>query len=240
MNATERDQLQQFLTALRQTRADPKDPVADALIREAVSGQADAPYLLVQRAMGVGLALEAAQTRIQQLEGQCAELQTRLVAAQNAAAFNTNGVGSGIGSGIGGGASGFLNAGTQNWGRAPETPKPPTAAMVSAPMSANRPVGATSATQPVAAQPSASAWGGGLMAQVATTAAGVVAGGLLFQGIQSLMGHSAPSSHSPSAKATDEPAPESMAQEPPAGEVADAGDAGDAGDMSWDMGEDWA
>ena len=37
MNATERDQLQQFLTALRQTRADPKDPVADALIREAVS-----------------------------------------------------------------------------------------------------------------------------------------------------------------------------------------------------------
>ena len=241
MNATERDQLQQFLTALRQTRADPKDPVADALIREAVSGQADAPYLLVQRAMGVGLALEAAQTRIQQLEAKSAELQTRLVAAQNAAAFNGNGVdsgiGSGIGSGFGGGASGFLNAGTQNWGRAPETPKPPTASMASVPMSANRPVGATSATQPVAAQASASAWGGGLMAQVATTAAGVVAGGLLFQGIQSLMGNSAPSSHSPTAKATDEPAPETMAQEPPAGEVADAGD---AGDMSWDMGEDWA
>ena len=240
MNATERDQLQQFLIALRQTRADPKDPVADALIREAVSGQADAPYLLVQRAMGVGLALEAAQTRIQQLEAQSAELQIRLVAAQNAAAFNGSGIGSGIGSGVGGGASGFLNAGTQNWGRAPETPKPPTASMVSAPLPTNRPVGATSATQPVAAQASASAWGGGLMAQVATTAAGVVAGGLLFQGIQSLMGNSAPSSHSPTAKATEEPAPESMAQEPPAGEVADAGDAGDAGDMSWDMGEDWA
>jgi hypothetical protein len=186
------------------------------------------------------LALEAAQTRIQQLEAQSAELQTRLVAAQNAAALNGSGIGSGIGSGVGGGASGFLNAGTQNWGRAPETPKPPTASMVSAPMSANRPVGVTSATQPVAAQASASAWGGGLMAQVATTAAGVVAGGLLFQGIQSLMGHSAPSSHSPTAKATEEPAPESMAQEHPAGEVADAGDAGDAGDMSWDMGEDWA
>lgn len=237
MNATERDQLQQFLTALRQTRADPKDPVADALIREAVSGQADAPYLLVQRAMGVGLALEAAQTRIQQLEAQSAELQIRLVAAQNAAALNGSGIGSGIGSGVGGGASGFLNAGTQNWGRAPETPKPPTASMVSAPLPTNRPVGATSATQPVAAQASASAWGGGLMAQVATTAAGVVAGGLLFQGIQSLMGNSAPSSHSPTAKATDEPAPESMAQEPPAGEVADAGD---AGDLSWDTGEDWA
>ena len=73
MNATERDQLQQFLSALRQTRADPKDATADDLIREAVRAQADAPYLLVQRAMGLGLALDAAQTRIQQLEAQCTQ-----------------------------------------------------------------------------------------------------------------------------------------------------------------------
>ena len=51
MNATERDQLQQFLSALRQTRADPKDPTADGLISDAFRVQADAPYLLVQRAM---------------------------------------------------------------------------------------------------------------------------------------------------------------------------------------------
>lgn len=37
MNAAERDQLQQFLSALRQTRAEPKDPMADAWIREAVA-----------------------------------------------------------------------------------------------------------------------------------------------------------------------------------------------------------
>lgn len=237
MNASERDQLQQFLTALQRTRADPKDAVADALIREAVASQADAPYLLVQRAMGVGLALEAAQTRLQQLEAQCAELQTRLQAAQNAAAFN--------GTNTGSGSASFLNAGAQSWGRAPEAPKPQTASMApmasmsSTPMQANRPVGTAPAA---AAQANASPWGGGLMAQVATTAAGVVAGGLLFQGVQSLMGHNTPSPSSLS-NAKEQPAPETAAHEASAEGVADAGSVADAGgmdDMSWDQGEDWA
>lgn len=61
MNALERDQLQQFLATLRQQRAEVKDPVADALIRDALSSQADATYLLVQRAMALTLALEATQ-----------------------------------------------------------------------------------------------------------------------------------------------------------------------------------
>lgn len=61
MNALERDQLQQFLATLRQQRAEAKDPVADALIRDALSSQADATYLLVQRAMALTLALEATQ-----------------------------------------------------------------------------------------------------------------------------------------------------------------------------------
>lgn len=246
MNASERDQLQQFLTALQRTRADPKDAVADTLIREAVASQADAPYLLVQRAMGVGLALEAAQTRIQQLETQCAELQTCLQAAQKATAFN--------GTNAGSGAASFLNAGAQSWGRAPEAPKPQTASMApmapmasmsSAPMQANRPVGTAPAA---AAQANASPWGSGLMAQVATTAAGVVAGGLLFQGVQSLMGHNSPSPSSLS-NAKEQPAPETAAHEASAGGFADAGGVADAGsvadaggmdDMSWDQGEDWA
>ena len=82
MNATERDQLQQFLGALRQTRADPKDPTADGLIREAIAAQADAPYLLVQRAMGLGMALDAAQTRMAQLEAQCAQQLNELTQLQ--------------------------------------------------------------------------------------------------------------------------------------------------------------
>jgi len=72
MNAQERDQLQQFLASLRQQRVQAKDPVADGLIREALASQADATYLLVQRAMALSLALQATQNRLQQLQASSA------------------------------------------------------------------------------------------------------------------------------------------------------------------------
>jgi hypothetical protein len=200
MNATERDQLQQFLMDLRQARANPKDPTADNLIREALHAQTDAPYLLVQRAMGLGMALDAAQMRIAQLEAQCAQQLDQLAQLKTpplAQAPAASGKGSWM-------------SGAQAWGRGAET-----------------------AVQP-RSDPT-SAWGGGMMAQVATTAAGVVAGGLLFQGVQSLMGQhkSSPESNapSPSSKATDEALP---------GLVSPQALADDADDASWDAGEDWA
>lgn len=224
MNATELDQLQQFLSALRQTRADPKDPTADGLIREAVQAQADAPYLLVQRAMGLGLALDAAQTRIQQLEAQCAQQLAQLQAAQ-APDPATKG--------------GWMSD-AQAWGRGAETPTQPLPAAT-----AHVPTSAPMFRRPTAiASPApASAWGGGLMAQVATTAAGVVAGGLLFQGVQSLMGQHNPSPApanalaSPAGSAQDEALPGLVSPQAFADE---AGHAGDAGDASWDAAEDWA
>jgi hypothetical protein len=60
MTADERDQLMQFLSTLRQQRTQPKDPVADALIRDALAQQPDALYRLVQRCMALQQALEAA------------------------------------------------------------------------------------------------------------------------------------------------------------------------------------
>jgi hypothetical protein len=72
MNAQERDQLQQFLASLRQQRVQAKDPVADGLIREALASQADATYLLVQRAMALSMALQATQNRLQQLQASSA------------------------------------------------------------------------------------------------------------------------------------------------------------------------
>ena len=72
MNAQERDQLQQFLATLRQQRVQAKDPVADGLIRDALASQADATYLLVQRAMAMSLALEATQNRLKQLQASSA------------------------------------------------------------------------------------------------------------------------------------------------------------------------
>ena len=235
MNATERDQLQQFLNALRQTRAEPKDPTADAMIREAVASQADAAYLLVQRAMGLGLSLDAAQVRLQQLEAQCAQLQVELQAAkaQQGAQQGTQAPAS----------SSFLMSGAQAWGRAAEPAVVPTAqtAAFSSAVATSRPMSPPPVAAPaaVAAPPAASAWGGGLMAQVATTAAGVVAGGLLFQGVQSLMGHNnhspAPTSPaSPLSDATQEPLPGLVSP------LAAASDPVDADESSWDQGDDWA
>lgn len=214
MNATERDQLQQFLAALRQTRADPKDLTADALIRDAVALQADAPYLLVQRTMALGLALEAAQARIQQLEAQCAAQAARLQSVP-AAAPATN--------------SSWMS-GAQAWGRGAEP------AAASAPAPASAPMAGQSRMAVSGAAPQASAWGGGLMAQMATTAAGVVAGGLLFQGVQSLMGQhrSTPSPASPLSAGPDEALPGLVTPQAPPADLADAGDA------TWGDAEDWA
>ena len=53
----------------------------------------------------------------------------------------------------------------------------------------------TSQQRPPSAATPASSWGSGMLGTVATTAAGVVAGSFLFQGIQGLMGHHNPSSN---------------------------------------------
>ena len=231
MNASERDQLQQFLNALRQTRAEPKDPTADGLIREAVQAQADAPYLLVQRAMGLGFALDAAQSRIAQLEAQCAQQSAQLAQLQASQATPAPA------------SNGSWLSGTQSWGRqapTPTQPLPAAAAMNAAPFATHSPA----ATRPTAMPSPAptSAWGGGMLAQVATTAAGVVAGGLLFQGVQSLMGQNNPSPASPPANTPASPLSQTPDEALP-GEVSPqalADDAPDAGDASWDSGEDWA
>ena len=69
---------------------------------------------------------------------------------------------------------GFLDS-INSWGRAPISPiTPPQNAVAAAKSSAGT-------SQP-------SAWGSGMLGAVATTALGVVAGSMLYQGIQSMMG----------------------------------------------------
>jgi hypothetical protein len=158
MTPQERQLLANFLQQLAQTRADPKDPEADALIRDALSRQPDANYLLVQRAMGLDLALKAAQAQIEELQAEPDEAkrgkETSFVGNANA------------------------------WGRsapaanAAQQPLPPLGQ------------GYGKTVAPAAAGAAApSAWGSGMLGNLATTAAGVVAGSFLYQGIQNLMGH---------------------------------------------------
>jgi len=68
MTLEERDQLQNFLRQLLHSRAAPKDPAAESLIKEACSQHSDALYLLVQKAMASELALQLALTKNTQLQ----------------------------------------------------------------------------------------------------------------------------------------------------------------------------
>ncbi len=64
MNRRERDDLLQFLEPLLRARATDKDPAAETLIREQCARQPDALYLLVQRALALESALQAAQAEL--------------------------------------------------------------------------------------------------------------------------------------------------------------------------------
>ena len=150
MNPQEKAQLEQFLQQLNSTQAGAKDSDANALIAESVKQQPDAAYLLVQRAMGLEMALQVAQK-------QMADMQAQIDQTNQANKPS----------------SGFLS-GINSWGRAA-----PSQSMPSNAMAAARP--AAGAAQP-------SAWGSGMLGAIATTAIGVVAGSMLYQGIQSMMG----------------------------------------------------
>ena len=153
MNPQEKAQLEQFLRQLNSTQSGPKDSDANALIAESVKQQPDAAYLLVQRAMGLEMALQIAQK-------QMAEMQAQIDQANQANKPS----------------SGFLS-GINSWGRAAPSQGPAN------PMAA----------RPAAAAAQQSAWGSGMLSAIATTAVGVVAGSMLFQGIQSMMGQDASS-----------------------------------------------
>jgi hypothetical protein len=159
MNLQERDQLSFFLQQLTQVQASQKDAEADALIREACLRQPDAGYLLVQRAMQLEHALQA-------MKAQCAALQSELDKTRA------------------GTPGGFMND-ANAWG------KPVTAQAAATPAAAPT-LGYAAQPHPqspAAAAAPASSWGSGIVGNIATTAAGVVAGSFLFQGIGSLMGH---------------------------------------------------
>jgi hypothetical protein len=159
MNIQEREQLSQFLQQLTQVQAAQKDVEADTLIREACIRQPDAAYLLVQRAMLLDHALQNSQAQITRLQGELDQVRG-----------NNNGC--------------FLNANA--WGNsALSRPNPPPQTL---PSPATQAPAFASPPAPSAPQ-ATSAWGSGMLGTIATTAAGVVAGGFLFQGIEHLLGN---------------------------------------------------
>jgi len=163
MSPQEQQALENFLAQLTQARAAAKDPQAEARILDAVARQPDAAYLLVQRAMLLDQALASAQ-------GQIASLQNQLQAAQA------------------GRSASFMDS-ANNWGSHANSPAPNPAY---APQQA-APMQMPPQAQPAPAQPARSGFfSGGLgstLGSVATTAAGVAGGALLFQGIENMFHH---------------------------------------------------
>ncbi|HEV2548325.1 MAG TPA: DUF2076 domain-containing protein [Stellaceae bacterium] len=72
MTPQERELVIQLLARVKQHAAEAKDPEAEALIRQAMAAQPDAPYFLVQTVLMQDMALQQAQERIRQLEAQAA------------------------------------------------------------------------------------------------------------------------------------------------------------------------
>lgn len=161
MNTEETLQLSQFLQQLADVKLHEKDGDADRLIQAAVANQPDAAYLLVQRCLLQNQALQNAQTQIAELKS-----QLRQTSASSA-------------------VGGFLN--NDPWA-APAKPAGgvPGADSYRVPNAAN-PAGADFTRQ--AAPAAGTGFGSSFLGNVATTAAGVVAGSFLFQGIENLLGH---------------------------------------------------
>jgi len=219
MTPLEKQLLERFLQQLTAAQAGQKDAEADALIRSACSRQPEAAYLLVQRAIQLEQAFEAARMEAQ-------KLQTELDQARS------------------GTQKSFLGD-SYAWGSQAQVPAsgaPPATSSGRQPIPGVNAM--NTATPPVASAAPARAapgpWGGGsLLGTMATTAAGVVAGSFLYQGIQNMMhrdDHSAGAEPARAAQNETPPhdTPEEIAQDNAAdysgGSFADAGD--DSGDFS--------
>ena len=173
MNSQERDALSIFLQQLTQAPVPQKEPEAEAMITKAMVAQPNAGYLLVQRAMQLDYVLQQSQAKVAELQAQLERSKT-------------------------GAQTSFL-ADAHAWGRGPAattSTSNPAASPASSPgLRAAAPQMQAQATPQAAAAPAPAApapWGSSVMGSVATTAAGVVAGSFLFQGIQNLMGHHSP------------------------------------------------
>ncbi len=158
MNPHEQAILENFLDQLVRVRGTRKIPEVDEMIRRAVDRQPDAAYLLVQRSLMLGQALEETKARLAEYE-----------------------LGQGQGSFLNAGASSAPATPQAVAASAPER------SQASRPGSASALSGALPAGAPPASPEPLRAGGtAGFLGQAAATAAGVAGGEFLFQGLENL------------------------------------------------------
>ncbi len=182
MTPQEKDLITTLLTRLKSAESQGTDPEAEALIRQALAEQPDAPYFLVQTVLIQDISLHNAQNRIGGLEKELAEAKQ---APQKPAPSFLGGLFGRSDPAPAEPSSGSVPASgpwTHAAAPAPEQPHAPPPAG-----------GYPQAGNPPAVAPGmfgGGTAGGGFLRSAAATAAGVAGGSLLFDGIRSLFGHS--------------------------------------------------
>jgi hypothetical protein len=164
MTNAEQEQLQQFLSQLTAIRLAEKDPTAESLIFDALAKQPDAAYLLVQRCLLQNQALQTAQSQISDLQNQLKQKEAQSQANQ------------------------FLN--NDPWAQAANQSNAanvPGASTYKVPNNIAN-LNPQDYSRPLPQTPN-QGLGSSFLGNMATTAAGVVAGSFLFQGIGNLLGH---------------------------------------------------
>jgi uncharacterized protein len=174
MTPEEQNLISGLFDRLGQASSQAKDAEADRLIRSKIAEVPTAPYLLVQSVLVLQQAVTNAQNRIATLEKQVAEPSTQ----QGGGSFLA-----GVASLFGGGQP----HGQPQRAAPPQPPPLPTQAQPaqSQPAQPAQPYG----YPPPVPQPVGRGGGGGFLQGALSTAAGVAGGALLFQGIESLIGH---------------------------------------------------
>ncbi len=176
MTPQEQQLLDDFLGRLASVDSVPnKDAQADAMIRQRLAGRPDATYLLVQRALLLERALEAARQQIAQLQ------QQQAAAGGSGGSFLGGANPPDIAFGRGAAPAGYGPG-------APVAP-PMAAAAAPAPGWRDRLFGSGGAAAPAPAPAAAAAAGPSFLGQAARTAAGVAGGMFLFNGLGNLLGH---------------------------------------------------
>jgi hypothetical protein len=159
MTEDERNMLNDLANKIAQTPPPPKDPEAEDLIRTKIGSRPDALYLMTQTVLIQNLALQHAQQQIQ-------ELQQRSGSPQISSGSSF------LGQGAPSPRSGYAQSGPQQQYASPQQQYPPPPPQYAPAQPLPNPSGAS-----------------GFLRGAAQTAAGVAAGGLAFEAINSLFSH---------------------------------------------------
>jgi hypothetical protein len=171
MTPQEQQMIDSLISRIRNTHVTDKDVDAEQHLQQGLAGYPDAVYVLAQTVLVQQYGLQQAQTQIQALQSQIAELRQH-ASSSGGGSFLSHLFGGGSGS----------SGSTQ---QAQQPPQQPPYQPVSNP--GYPPQYAAPAAAPVYAQPAGYApAGGGFLRNAMQTAAGVAAGEMAFAGMESL------------------------------------------------------